>query len=389
MNTIYNQLKESPLLYLSGGSKELFHSNFLYWLGMNYRDSFQQLMTKMCCINAPWPEGWTIRREYRHMDLCITYKKETGITRKKKTVSEECAFIIVENKVKSLPDLIQLRRYEKVYEGQDDGCTYAVLSLIKDFPGQKFMNEDTRWQLHHYDELAKFIRECCPDDVILTEHRLYIHDYCQFVENLSKLAEGWIIEEQLSFLSPCENLHELRLNDIYEKVRYAQTAALLAERLKPILDNMDTDEERVVLGMSNIDVILRRREDADEILSFYGCPETKPLQQIFIGCGMSHAVGLLEAKIKVSDDCCLVVQVQGNRYCHGFECEGILKSTDRLSPDQLRFLNFEGNRLPGKEAKADSRLCRYNANFIYKSQKILPTHTIGDILNTMIADCQI
>ena len=37
MNTIYNQLKESPLLYLSGGSKELFHSNFLYWLGMNYR----------------------------------------------------------------------------------------------------------------------------------------------------------------------------------------------------------------------------------------------------------------------------------------------------------------------------------------------------------------
>ncbi|MBQ5364201.1 MAG: hypothetical protein IIU09_04365, partial [Bacteroidales bacterium] len=32
---------------------------------------------------------------------------------------------------------------------------------------------------------------------------------------------------------------------------------------------------------------------------------------------------------------------------------------------------------------ADSRLCRYNANFIYKSQKILPTHTIGDILNTM------
>ena len=32
MNAIYNQLKESPLLYLSGGSKELFHSNFLYWL---------------------------------------------------------------------------------------------------------------------------------------------------------------------------------------------------------------------------------------------------------------------------------------------------------------------------------------------------------------------
>ena len=184
-------------------------------------------------------------------------------------------------------------------------------------------------------------------------------------------------------------LHDLRLNDIYEKVRYAEMGTMLAGQLGKLMPQQE-EETRVVLGMSDFDVIMRRNpQKADSILAFYGCPEAKPLQQIFIGCGMSHAVGLLEAKIKVSDDCCLVVQVQGNRYCHGFECEGILKSTDRLSLDQLRFLNFEGNRLPGKEAKADSRLCRYNANFIYKSQKILPTHTIGDILNTMIADCQI
>ena len=26
-------------------------------------DLFQELMTKMCCIKAPWPEGWAIRRE--------------------------------------------------------------------------------------------------------------------------------------------------------------------------------------------------------------------------------------------------------------------------------------------------------------------------------------
>ena len=50
-----NELKASPMLYLSGGSKELFHSYFLYWLGVNYRDSFQELMTKMCHINASLP----------------------------------------------------------------------------------------------------------------------------------------------------------------------------------------------------------------------------------------------------------------------------------------------------------------------------------------------
>ena len=388
MNTIYNQLKESPLLYLSGGSKELFHSNFLYWLGMNYRQVFEQLMSRMLGISGVWPQGWTVKREYYHLDLCVTYSKDTGKTHKGCPVVRECAFLIVENKLKSLPNILQLKRYEQVFSKSDIGCSYSVLTLVKEFPDRKNIVENTRWQVHHYDELALLLEECSKNGVIRKEHQFYISDYCRYVSNLSAIAEQWTIGAGMPFLHQEPLLHELRLNDIYEKVRYAQIAALLAEKLRKVLVK-DTDEERVVLGMSNIDVILRRREDADEILSFYGCPEAKPLQQIFIGCGMSHAVGLLEAKIKVSDDCCLVVQVQGNRYCHGFECEGILKSTDRLSPDQLRFLNFEGNRLSGKEAKADSRLCRYNANFIYKSQKILPTHTIGDILNTMIADCQI
>lgn len=375
------------MLYLSGGSKELFHSNFLYWLGMNYRDSFQQLMTKMCSINGPWPEGWTIRREYRHLDLCVTYKREIGKTRKGKPVCEENAFIIVENKVKSLPDLMQLRRYEQVYDGHDGGCTYAVLSLVKDFPGHKYLNENTRWQLHHYDELAKLIRECCPDDVILTEHRHYIHDYCQFVENLSKLAEGWSVNEQTAFLSPCENLYELRLNDIYEKVRYAQTAALLAERLKPALDNMDSEEERVVFGMSNTDVILRRgREDADEILAFYGCPEAKPFGQVFISSGMSHGVGLVEAKIKIADDCCLVIQVQGNHYCHAIERENIFERTKKLSMLQIMFMNFGFGGLKERLAEADSEICHYKTGFVYRWQKVLPSHTVADIIDAMSTD---
>lgn len=87
-----SKMEESPMLYMSGGSKELFHSNFLYWLGRNYRDVFQKLMTKMCSINAQWPENWIVRREYLHLDLCVTYGKETEKMRKGKPVSEECAY---------------------------------------------------------------------------------------------------------------------------------------------------------------------------------------------------------------------------------------------------------------------------------------------------------
>ena len=365
----------------------MFHSNFLYWLGVNHRDTFQELMTKMCHINASWPEGWTIRREYRHLDLCVTYKKDTGKIRKGKSVCEECAFVIIENKVKSLPELTQLRRYEQAFINHNSGCTYVVLSLVKDFPGHKYLNESTCWQIHHYDGLAKWIRDCCSDDVILTEHRPYILDYCQFVENLSKLAEGWIVDEQLPFLSQCDNLHELRLNDIYEKVRYAQTAALLAERLKPILDNMDSEEEKVVLGMSNTDVILRRgREDADEILAFYSCPQAKPFGQVFISNGMSHGVGLVEAKIKITEDCCLVIQVQGNHYCHAIERENIFEKMGKLSMLQLMFMNFEFGGLKERLAGADSEICHYKTGFVYRWQKILPSYAVADIIDAMSTD---
>lgn len=362
-----NELKASPMLYLSGGSKELFHSNFLYWLGVNYRGAFQELMTKMCHINASWPEGWMIRREHKHLDLCVTYK--------------ECAFIIIENKVKSLPDLMQLHRYEQVYANHNRGCTYVVLSLVKDFPGQKYLNDNTCWQLHHYDELAQMIRDCFPDSVICQEHKPYIRDYCQYISSLSALAEGWKVDEHGAFLSQCDNLHELRLNDIYEKVRYAQIATLLAERLKTCIVN-DSDEESVILGMSNTDVILRRgREDADEILSFYGCPEAKSFQQVFISSGMSHGVGLVEAKVKIADDCCLVIQVQGNHYCHAVESIDI--ANKELSEPQMLFLDFKQGGLINHNSNADSKICHYKSGFIYKWQKILAIHTISDIVDAM------
>lgn len=200
------------------------------------------------------------------------------------------------------------------------------------------------------------------------------------------MAEEWRIDEQESFLSLRDDLHELRLNDIYEKVRYTQIAALLAEKLKAGIVN-DSDEERVILGMSNTDVILRRgREDADEILSFYGCPEAKPFGQVFIGSGMSHGAGLVEAKVKIAEDCCLVIQVQGNHYCHAMERENILEKSGKLSMKQILFMNFGFGGLKDRLAEADSEICHYKTGFVYRWQKILPSHTVADVIDAMRTD---
>ena len=381
--TTVNELKTSPMLFLSSGSKELFHSNFLYWLGVNYRDAFQELMNKMCLINAQWPEDWTIRREHKHLDLCVTYQKETGKTRKGKPVSKECAFIIIENKVKSLPNLMQLRRYEHVNDGYDSGCIYAVLSLLKDFPGQKYLKDNTCWQIHHYDELAKLLEECFNDDKISQEHKPYLRDYCNYISSLSDLAEEWKINLAAPFLSKFDDLYELRLNDVYEKVRYAQIASILADKLKTVLIK-DTDEDRIVFGMTNIDVILRRRDDADEILCFYGCPEAEPFGQVFIGSGMTHGVGLVEAKVKITEDCCFVIQVQGNHYCHCIECEDITHK--KLSDVQSRFLDFKTGGLKNGGTKSISSACSYKTGFLYKWQKIQLSNSVEDIVEAIYND---
>lgn len=390
-NNILDRLEHSTMFHLSLGSKELFHSNFLYWLGTNYRDQFQELITRLLNITSQWPEGWILHREYLHLDLCVTYKRE----KKKKNGKRgkgiaECVFIVIENKVKSLPDIVQLKRYEQLFNGRSDGCYYAVLSLVKEFFGNETISKKSNWKLHYYGELSKLIEGIFSGKSVKSEHLIYIKDYCQYVHDLSELATCWKLNDSGPFVCNTTDLKELRLNDIYEKIRYAQVAAQLAKELEETLVLNAKGEPKVVLGMSNADVILRRgREDADEIPGFYGCLETRPFQQVFISSGMSHGVGLIEAKVKIADDCCIVLQVQGNRYCHGIEKDKIVNTSNLLSEWLQNFIDFKVGGLNNHDCKADSKQCHYKDGFLYKSQKIDSCVTIRNIVDALKTDIEI
>ena len=93
-----DQLRASASFCLSLGSKELFHSDFLYWLGGTYPEEMGVIFAPFLkdqsgdCSLAEWPQ-----REKQNIDL--QFKFRNG------------AELVVENKVKSIPSEDQLARY--------------------------------------------------------------------------------------------------------------------------------------------------------------------------------------------------------------------------------------------------------------------------------------
>ncbi len=72
------QLRKSPMFQLSLSSKELFHSNFLYWISQ-FNIEMYKYVIKQLFENAgeslhleEWYDSFKVKREYNHYDLCVT-----------------------------------------------------------------------------------------------------------------------------------------------------------------------------------------------------------------------------------------------------------------------------------------------------------------------------
>lgn len=143
-------LQDSPLFQLSLTSKELFHSNFLYWLGVTYRDLFKETFSNLGCRTAAWPEDWTVEREYKaaksiSLDLCVKGPGKNGKI-----------YLILENKVKSIPNQQQLNRYTSYWERDNEKPCFVLLSLMTNFPNKDQIdaNSDGKWIVWNYGDLA-------------------------------------------------------------------------------------------------------------------------------------------------------------------------------------------------------------------------------------------
>lgn len=375
-----DELSSSPLFNLSLSSKELFHSNFLAWLAQHYPDFFVEICKELGC-KADWSNAeWNVKREYKNFDLCIT--------------SDKKIVMVLENKVKSIPTKAQLDEYveklKKKYEGNID---LILLSLSTSFPDKQAIEDEKKWQIRNYKDLCTATRKHM--QLINNQyHKALIEDYCSFVATLHECSENWKVKDSNFFLLPNDNdsnrkeLKELRIADLQDKIWYSQLLEKLNSRLE---ENNQWDVQ------SGMDIKKIAKDNS-------AC-----LTKIFTNFGFTHGQGLLEAKIKVTQDYVLLIQIQGNKYRRAIEWikedQGDHNKFWEMTKDIMNkkgfsFFQFKKNdpiNFPSicnneKTIKATTRngetqnFNKYGAKFLYQYKVIKEDATVSAVLDAIMKD---
>ena len=241
---VLQNLDESPMFHLSLTSKELFHSNFIYWLCRRYRQDMSRIFSEYI-DGSDYSEIDPDRtaREKENNDLAI-YFKDNNI-------------LIIENKVKSLPDKDQLLRYYKDQKKNhgDKNLNFLLLSLSE--PG--FDLEDTKWQYINYHDFAEKLKSIKIENNVDSYRYNILNDYMSFIDNLQNFIfkiQSEIKESNFDFYyhgnendELYKKLKGIRLLDFYHKKSH-EILALIVK--KEIVKRKLIDENKIFVNQENI-----------------------------------------------------------------------------------------------------------------------------------------
>ena len=376
MNTeLKEEIEKSPMFQLSLGSKELFHTNFLYWLWKAEPNAFWIIMSKFG-IKTDDKGSLAVKREWEHFDLSIvheTVKKKRG--KDVKIVDNIVA--VIENKVKSIPRIKQLDNYNKEIEkvNKDYECKKILLALID--PG--FGDKNEGWECYTYEKYRDYIKDI-KDCLTIIENdydRCIIEDYNNMIDTLISFKDEWLREDfsSMKYMDIIEDSSvkddeffsvddyiDLRINDLRHKIIFSKMFSSLEVNLK---ENPETEIETVTdIFEKNI-----------------------PLT---IGSGMTNATGLIEAKVKINADYLLGIQVQGYQYRHFIEfsnssCvkEFIRKELqDKFGPNQKEEFDISNKKICSYKNREGKK------TFQYVYRRIRQDETVDDVVKNIVDDVE-
>ena len=354
---LYDRLRHSAMFNLSLSSKELFHSNFLYWISEINKDAFKRLIEILTGEqNLSWGNNWCVRREYNKFDLSVTDENDNFL-------------FVLENKVKSIPLLSQLRGYGSKLP-KPDVCKRLLLSLVSEFP-DKDKIKNSGWIIKNYEDLSIALSQI---RCMISWHYIpYFDDYISFISDFSELVAIWENESSSLnsiFLQDADAIcQQLRIHDIYEKCRFACYAQQLNEKLK---------KSGLLVG---------KRWDVNQSYS-----RSSAILELIIYLNQNNN----------SDKESFVVQIQGNQYRHAI----VLKSNGSIPSQQQNISKITSNKYwtnfmnPGggsgcfptifTNSSQKNPYCKFSIksgfDFIYEYKDIPKTATVSDIFNAIMTD---
>ena len=209
------ELKKSPLFNVSLSSKELFHSNFLAWLSERFSMKFGKILNDYLEeFDDKDHEIIGVQRETRKIDLTLSFRSYD---------------IIIENKVKSVPDKNQLINYQKK---SSPNSKFILLTLIE----PNFDPKEIGWKLMTYRTLSTLLKKLKIQLEKESYEYLILSDYIEFIDKLSMLCVPLKINLQEDkfdiYNSDFQLFKDARIHDIYLKHRYYQLSKAIFNSLK-------------------------------------------------------------------------------------------------------------------------------------------------------------
>ena len=207
-----------------------------------------------------------------------------------------------------------------------------------------------------------------------------LKDYCSFVEALCHLAVNeWKVDEGNNYIATiCKggaDERKLRIHDIREKIHYEQLLKLLEKKLT---------EKKISFKRFDTDEFKKKRESGS----------------VFTKIDYSHGIGLFEVQYVVNEEWRLIIQVQGNRYCHMIvndEGNQIVEKNGNVNEPICNNLLCNYGKFikdptpnnpvwPNKVGAPNEKYGRYGNSNIYQWSEIPETCTIGDVIEAMCCD---
>lgn len=290
-------LKKSPVYNFSLSSKELFHSNFIYWLlndiaNQNNNEECK-LFWRLLCEKSLLPKELydfeiqaDIHRERNNTDLQFSILNSEG-TRKR---------IIVENKVKSIPYIEQLEDYALI---STDNDLLILLTLhdpksLKNPIGQIELNNKKIWHVITYETFRDILVSFIKTDINASDtyRNKIVADYILLISTLIEIDKNAGIEKSEPF-----NWHS---NEFYYQLKDLRIADFYIKK-------------KCTLLVEEIEKALKNDEDFAGLLTTkFNWEKSEP--QIWVSAGFTNGSGIIDIKYKFIQNLSIGIQIQGNQF---------------------------------------------------------------------------